>query len=145
MASLPPRLTEMSRFPQRLLTLGIPMGPLKLLSTKGRRTGKPHTIPVVTFRHDNTEWLVSPFGDTAWVHNARADGHATLGRGHHMRDVRLAEIDDPRKPEILYQYRRRYRIIPFVRQAFKATPTNGQEAFDKESDDHPVFVVQRAD
>src|SRR5262245_28954570 len=101
MASLPPQLQKMSRVPHRLLRLGFPMGPLKLLRTTGRRTGKTHEIPVVTFRHDGTEWLVSPFGDTAWVHNARADGHAELGRGRRLRQVRLAEVDDDRKPEIL--------------------------------------------
>jgi len=145
MAALPPQLQKMSRVPHRLLRLGIPMGPLKLLTTTGRRTGRTHEIPVVTFRHDKTEWLVSPFGETAWVHNARADGHATVGRGKNRHKVRLVEIEDARKPEILYRYRSRYRIIPFVRQAFKATPEQGKEAFRTEEASHPVFVVQPGD
>jgi deazaflavin-dependent oxidoreductase (nitroreductase family) len=119
------------------------MGPLKLLNTKGRRSGNPHTIPVVTFRHNGKEWLVSPFGNTAWVHNARATTEANLGRGTHLRQVRLTETTD-NKAEILWHYRRKYRIIPFVRQAFEATPKQGQEAFKKEAENHPVFEVHPA-
>ena len=127
--------------PHRMLAWGIPMGPLKLLRTTGRRSGKPHTIPVVTFRHNGKEWLVSPFGETAWVHNARANGAAALGRGTHLREVALTETPEQEKPEILWQYRHKYRVIPFVREAFKATPKEGEEAFKKESANHPVFEV----
>jgi deazaflavin-dependent oxidoreductase (nitroreductase family) len=122
------------------------MGPLKLLRTTGRRTGRPREIPVVTFRHDSTEWLVSPFGETAWVRNARANPRAELGRGRHLRQVQLTELaDDDRKPDILHRYRRRYRVIPFVRQAFRATPDQGAAAFGKEAPEHPVFIVEPAD
>lgn len=141
MTSLPPNLTKMSRVPHRLLAWGIPMGPLKLLRTKGRRTGNLHTIPVVTFRHANKEWLVSPFGETAWVKNARATEEAHLGRGKNLRRVTLVETPEANKAEILWRYRRRYRIIPFVRHAFDATPDAGQEAFAKEAGNHPVFEV----
>lgn len=134
----------MSRVPHRLLRWGIPMGPLKLLRTKGRRTGNPHEIPVVTFRHQGKEWLVSPFGETAWVHNARATPTAELGRGKTLRQIRLSETEAANKPEILWRYRRKYRIIPFVRQAFTTTPAEGKEAFKKESDSHPVFEVHPA-
>lgn len=144
MTSLPPNLTQMSRVPHRLLRWGIPMGPLKLLRTTGRRTGKQREIPVVTFHHDGTEWLVSPFGETAWVRNARANPHAELGRGRHLRQVHLTELADDRKPDILRRYRRRYRVIPFVRQAFHATPNQGAEAFEKEATEHPVFIVEPA-
>jgi len=145
MSALPPQIAKMSRVPHRLLDMGVPMGPLKLLRTRGRRSGKPRTIPVVTFRHDGVEWLVSPFGDTAWVHNARADGHAEIGRGRRFRRVRLIEIDDARKPEVLLRYRRRYGIVPFVRHAFRATPSQGPAAFQQEAGSHPVFAAQPAD
>jgi deazaflavin-dependent oxidoreductase (nitroreductase family) len=145
MSALPPQIAKMSRVPHRLLDLGVPMGPLKLLRTRGRRSGKPRTIPVVTFRHDGVEWLVSPFGDTAWVHNARADGHAEIGRGRRFRQVRLIEIDDARKPEVLWRYRRWFGIVPFVRHAFRATPRQGPAAFQQEAGGHPVFVAQPAD
>jgi deazaflavin-dependent oxidoreductase (nitroreductase family) len=145
MSALPPQIARMSRVPHRLLDRGVPMGPLTLLRTRGWRSGRQRTIPVVTFRHDGVEWLVSPFGDTAWVRNARADGHAELGRGRRFRRVRLVEVDDDRKPEVLWRYRRRFGIVPFVRNAFHAVPRQGPAAFRQEADSHPVFVAQPAD
>lgn len=145
MSALPPQLAKMSRVPHRLLDLGVPMGPLKLLRTRGRRSGRTRTIPVVTFRRDGVEWLVSPFGDTGWVLNARADGHAEIGRGRRFRRVRLVEVDDDRKPEVLWRYRRRFGIVPFVRHAFSATPRQGPAAFHQEAAGHPVFVAQPDD
>jgi deazaflavin-dependent oxidoreductase (nitroreductase family) len=145
MSALPPQLAKMSRVPHRLLDRGVWMGPLTLLRTRGRRSGKTRTIPVVTFRHDGVEWVVSPFGDTGWVANARADGHAEIGRGRRFRRVRLVEVDDARKPEVLWRYRRRFGIVPFVRHAFGATPRQGPAAFQQEADSHPVFVAQPDD
>ena len=141
--ALPPRLARMSRGPQRLLTWGVPMGPLVLLRSRGRRSGQERVAPVALLRLDGEEWLVSPFGDTAWVHNVRADAHAGLGRGRRTRPVRLIEIDDARKPAILLAYRRRFRVVPFVRTAFTAAPADGIDAFSREAGRHPVFLVER--
>ncbi len=141
-ADLPPHLTRLSRGPLRMLTRGVPMGPLQLLRTRGRRSGLTRVVPVATMRLDGTEWLVAPFGETAWVHNVRAAGRAELGRGERFRRVRLTEIDDDRKPEVLRRYRRKFGIVPFVRGAFTATPRQGTEAFRAEAAAHPVFVVE---
>lgn len=132
-AALPPRLTRMNRVPYRLLTWGLPMGPLTLLRTRGRRSGLRRTTPVALLDADGRQWLVSPFGDTHWVHNARADGEAEIGRGRRFRRVRLTEITDDRRPGVLRAYRHRFRIVPFVRDAFAAAPASGH---------HPVFLVE---
>ncbi|MFB4300821.1 nitroreductase family deazaflavin-dependent oxidoreductase [Actinomadura sp. NTSP31] len=129
-AELPPKLARMSRGPLRLLGWGVPMGPLRLLRTRGRRTGLPRTAPVALLKYDGRQWLVSPFGDTHWVGNVRADGRAALGRGRRLRPVRLTEIDDDRAPRVLRAYRHKFRIVPFVRDAF----TTGEH--------HPVFLVE---
>ncbi|GIJ60354.1 nitroreductase family deazaflavin-dependent oxidoreductase [Virgisporangium aurantiacum] len=141
-AELPPRLARMSRVPLRLLTWGLPMPPLVLLVTRGRRSGRQRVAPVALLRHDGREWLVAPFGETAWVLNARADAEATLRRGRRTRAVRLVEVDDVRKPEILLAYRRRFRLIPFVREAFGAHPREGVAAFGREGARHPVFRIE---
>ena len=142
MADLPPRLERMSRFPHRMLGWGVPMGPLRLLRTHGRRSGMARTAPVALLRHGDVEWVVSPFGTTAWVRNVRADPFAELGRGGRMRPVRLVEVDDARKPQVLRAYRRAFRVIPFVRSAFTAGPADGTEAFEREAARHPVFRVE---
>ncbi|MDL4819723.1 nitroreductase family deazaflavin-dependent oxidoreductase [Actinomadura opuntiae] len=129
---LPPRLARMSRVPYRLLTWGVPMGPLVLLRTRGRRSGLPRTAPVALLKLDGRQWLVSPFGETHWVRNARADGRASLGRGRRLRPVRLTEIDDDRKADVLRAYRRKFGIVPFVRDAFAAD----------ENTNHPVFLAE---
>jgi deazaflavin-dependent oxidoreductase (nitroreductase family) len=130
-AELPPRLTRMSRVPIRLLSWGVPLGPLTLLRTRGRRSGLPRTTPVALLSLDGRRWLVSPFGETHWVHNARADGRAHLGRGRRPRPVRLTEVTDDRKSQILHAYRKKFGIVPFVRDAFAAEGTPG-----------PVFLVE---
>jgi deazaflavin-dependent oxidoreductase (nitroreductase family) len=142
-ADLPPRLARMSRVPYRLLTWGVPMGPLALLRTRGRRSGLLRTAPVALLRQDDQEWLISPFGETHWVHNVRADGHAELGRGRRLRQVRLTEIDDDRKPGLLLAYRRKFGVVPFVRYAFQATPQDGLAAFQQEAGRHPIFLIER--
>lgn len=141
-AGLPPRLARISRIPQRLLTWGVPIGLLTLLRTHGRRTGLRRAVPVAVLRHDSREWLVSPFGDTHWVHNARDDDRAELGRGHRFRQVRLVEVNDVRKPELLRRYRRRFGFVPFVRRAFHANPGDGPQAFQREAHRHPVFLIE---
>ncbi|MCP2342663.1 nitroreductase family deazaflavin-dependent oxidoreductase [Actinomadura rupiterrae] len=139
---LPSRLVRMSRFPQRMLALGLPMGPLRLLRTRGRRSGLPRTAPVALLRLDGREWLVSPFGDTQWVRNVRADGRAEIVRGRRVRRVRLVEVDGGRKAGVLLAYRRRFGVVPFVRDAFAAVPGDGAAAFAAEADRHPVFLVE---
>jgi deazaflavin-dependent oxidoreductase (nitroreductase family) len=133
-ADLPPRLARMSRGPLRMLTWGVPMGPLRLLRTTGRRSGLPRTAPVARLKYDGREWLVSPFGETHWVHNVRADGHAELGRGRRFRRVRLTEITDDREGPVLRAYHRKFRIVPFVRDTFNAAPDLHR----------PVFLVEPA-
>ncbi|MEO3862295.1 nitroreductase family deazaflavin-dependent oxidoreductase [Acrocarpospora sp. B8E8] len=142
--NLSPRMICLSRIPHLLLTWGIPMGPLVLLRTCGRHSGLPRTVPIATLRHDGHHWLVSPFGDTHWVHNIRADARAELGRGRRFRPVRLVEVDDDRKPEILRAYRRVFGLVPFVRAAFGAGADDRPQLFAIEAHRHPAFLIQPA-
>ncbi len=138
---VPARLTTVGHGPHALLSRGFPLGPLVLLRTYGRVTGVPHTTPVAPLTHAGTRYLVSPFGDTAWVRNARADPRAAVGRGRRWRPIRLTELTGPDRPVVLRHYRRHYRIVPFVRHAFTARPRDGIEAFAAEAHDHPVFAA----
>ena len=61
-----------------------------LLTTQGRRTGRPRTNPVVPLEHDGRLWLVAPYGPVSWVHNARAAGQVTLTRRRDRRDYTIA-------------------------------------------------------
>lgn len=143
--SLPSGLARATRVPHTLLSWGVPMGPLALLRTRGRRSGLPRAVPVATLRHDNLDWLVSPFGVTQWVRNVRTNGDAELGHGRRWQSVTLIEIDDNDKADVLYRYRRRFGFVSFVRRAFDATPSDGPAAFRTEANRHPVFLIQPRD
>jgi hypothetical protein len=45
-----------------------------LLTTEGRKTGRPRANPVVPVEHDGRRWLVAPYGPVSWVHNAPRPG-----------------------------------------------------------------------
>jgi deazaflavin-dependent oxidoreductase (nitroreductase family) len=45
--------------------------PFWLLTTRGRKTGRPHTNPVTLVEQDGRSWLVAPYGAVSWVQNAR--------------------------------------------------------------------------
>jgi deazaflavin-dependent oxidoreductase (nitroreductase family) len=120
---------------------GMPMGPLALIETPGRHSGRRHRVPVVVLQVDGTRWLVSPFGDTAWVRNVRAGGEVRLGRGRRLRNVELTEVPVGDRAPLLRRFRRRFGAIPFVRAAFDASGHDGVDAFAAEADRHPVFRI----
>jgi deazaflavin-dependent oxidoreductase (nitroreductase family) len=63
-----------------------------LLTTRGRKTGLPHTNPVVPVEHGGRRWLVAPYGPVAWVHNARAAGWVRLTRRRDTRHYTIREV-----------------------------------------------------
>lgn len=139
---LPAGVIRSARIPARLLAHGVPMGPLRLLRTRGRRSGDERTVPVVVLRHRGATWLVSPFGDTAWVHNVRANGFAELEHLRRARRVELTELDGPERIDVLRRYRRRFAAIGYVRTAFAATPLDDDAAMAAVAQRHPVFLVR---
>ncbi|MDW3215623.1 MAG: nitroreductase family deazaflavin-dependent oxidoreductase [Ilumatobacteraceae bacterium] len=136
-------LLAFSRIPFRLLSIGVPMGPLALLETQGRRSGRSHRVPVVLLRSGEERWLVSPFGNTSWVLNVRAGSHVRLGRGRRLRSIELTELPIAERAPLLRIFRRRFGAIPFVRAAFDASGRDSIDAFAAEADRHPVFRITR--
>lgn len=134
-------MLAVSTIPHGLLRRGFPLGPLALLETVGRRTGKVHTVPVVILRTRGEAWLISPFGQTAWLRNHRAGSPLRLGRGHNLQAIDLVDAPSEEVPELLRRYRRRFRLVPFVRAAFVARPGDDLGAFAAEADAHPVFRI----
>ena len=51
-----------------------------LLTTRGRKTGRPLTHPATVVENEGQRWLVAPYGAVSWVHNARAAGRVSLHR-----------------------------------------------------------------
>jgi deazaflavin-dependent oxidoreductase (nitroreductase family) len=62
----------------RVLRLGLPIGPMALLTVRGRRTGLPRSTPVA-LAPDGAGWtLVAAYGRVDWVKNMQASGEATI-------------------------------------------------------------------
>ncbi len=107
----------------RLVDLGVPVGSLRLM--EGRRT-----IPVMLFRLDGHDWLVSIFGETAWVRVLRATGVVRLRRGRHTETFTAVEVDGEQGTAVVAQMRRQTRMNPLVREALRA------------GHGHPVFRLE---
>jgi deazaflavin-dependent oxidoreductase (nitroreductase family) len=114
------------------------IGPIHLLTTRGYKSGEPHTIPVVPVDYDGKRWLVAPYGAVAWVHNARAAGRVSLRYGRATRDYATREVSQDEAGPVLKRY---VAIASKTRPQFNATKDSPVEDFVAEADRHPVFEL----
>ena len=79
---------------KRLLRAGVPMGPMILLTVRGRATGQPRTTPVDLLERNGRRWLVATHGGASsnWVRNLRAAGEGILTRGRRRQAVTAVEL-----------------------------------------------------
>ncbi len=119
-----------------LLRRGVGPPGIWLLTTRGRKTGMPRTTPVSLLEDETGRYLVSPYGATEWVRNARAAGAVTLHRGRHSEELTVTELEPTESARVLKRYVEQERI---VRPWFDAAPDGPVEAFAAEADRHPVF------
>ncbi len=134
----------MQRRANTILTrvLGKGRGPsfMGLLTVRGRATGTSRTTPVVPVRDGDRTWVVSPFGEVAWVRNARAIGRVELRRGDEHTTYAAREVDAHEAVPVL----RRYLSMPsrfFVRRHFDVTAKSPDNAIASEANRHPVFEL----
>lgn len=114
------------------------LGNFILLTTTGRKSGEPRSVTLAPITDDEGEYLVSPYGQSAWVLNARDDPVATIRRGRDESSVRLVEVTGA-KPEIVERY---YRREGFARQ-FMDVPGEGTvEDFATVPERFPVFRIE---
>jgi deazaflavin-dependent oxidoreductase (nitroreductase family) len=77
-----------------LLRAGIPMGPMILLTVRGRKSGEPRTTPVDLFERGGRSFLVSTHRQESsnWVRNLRTAGEGVLTRGWSRRAITVVEL-----------------------------------------------------
>ena len=121
-----------------LLRAGVNMGTTSLLTVRGRKSGQPHTVPVVLVEQDGQRWLVAPYGVVQWVRNIRAAGTATLTRGRRSEAISVTELPAQEAAPVLKQYLLQVRV---VRPYFDVTKDSPLEAFEREAPRHPVFQI----
>lgn len=107
-----------------------------LLSVRGRKTGQMHTTPVDVLEVGGRRYIVSPYGLTNWVMNARAAGEVTVSRGDRSERYRVTEVDPQEAVPVLHKYNK---DIRYTRRRFDAAPDAPDEAYAAEVPKHPVF------
>ena len=135
---LSPSRRAANRLVRLLLKLGLMPGPTYLLTVPGRRTGRPLSTPVTLVEEGNSRWLVAPYGDVAWVHNARAAGQVTLSRDRHSESLAIRELGPAEAAPVLQRYITR---VPITRPYFDVKPDSPLAAFIAEAPRHPVFQL----
>jgi deazaflavin-dependent oxidoreductase (nitroreductase family) len=120
----------------RLLRLGFPLGNTYLLTVKGRRTGREYSTPVNLAVRDGQRYLVAPYGQVNWVHNARAAGNVTISRGRKYEVLPITELEPAEAAPILKQY---VNDVPIVRPYIDASVDDPLQRFEAEVETHPIF------
>ena len=118
------------------LWTGVAPARFALLTVPGRRSGKPHSTPVIVLRHGGERWLVAPYGERAWVRNARAAGRVALSRGRRRVTVPVEEVGPDEAESVLKDYLEQ---TPITRPFFNVAPDAPVEDFVREAPRHPVF------
>ncbi len=121
-----------------LLRAGVTMGTMSLLTVRGRKSGQPHTVPVLLVEQDGERFLVAPYGIVQWVRNLRAAGTATLTRGRRSLVISVTELQAREAAPVLKEYLSRVRV---VRPYFDVAKDAPLEAFEGEAPRHPVFQI----
>ena len=131
------------------LRIGVPMGPVGLLTVKGRLTGKSRRNPVGLFKHDGRSYLFSTFGNVNWVRNLRAAGQATIRRGFLKTQIFPVELTPEEAAPILKET-----VAPFLRNRFaelilaphfKVDSDSPLSDFVEEARRHPVFELRQSE
>lgn len=115
------------------------VGNFVVLTTMGRTSGRPRQVTVSPIEEGGSEYLISPYGDSAWVLNARANPVATIRRGRSDETVRLVEKTGD-KAGLVKRYHDRE---AFSRQFMDVPGDATVEDFASVAERFPVFEVVR--
>jgi deazaflavin-dependent oxidoreductase (nitroreductase family) len=135
------RLTPIRRSFNTVMTgalrAGIAPRHLYLLTVTGRKSGRRYSTPVQLVEDGAERFLVAPYGERAWVKNARAAGFVELARGRQVERLAIHELASDEAAPVLRRYVQE--VGGVVRPFFDAGPDDPVEAFEAEASQHPVF------
>jgi hypothetical protein len=130
-----------NKFVQAMIRLNIgPQGRHTLL-VQGRRSGKWYSTPVTIVEEGGHPWLVAPYGEVAWVRDARAAGRVTLTRGQKAETLEIVQVGPAESAPMLKMY---LAHEPITRPYFTVPPDAALEDFAAEAPRHPVFRLTLA-
>lgn len=116
--------------------LGIAPKRFYLLTVRGRTSGRLHCLPIIVLSRGVDRWLIAPYGERAWVKNARAAGRVTLSRGRQRQTLAIREVGPEEAAPVLQQYLSQ---TPITRKFFDVPPEARLADFVREAPRHPVF------
>lgn len=122
-----------------IIGLGLGARRWRLLTVRGRKTGRAYTTPVSLVAFEGSDWLVSPYGRRGWAANALALGEVVLRRGRDVRAFRVRELPAEQAAPILRAY---YAQEPITRPYFDVTLDSSEADFALEAPRHPVFALE---
>ena len=126
--------------------LGVPVGPMTLLTVRGRKTGRPHTTPVGLFRLEGRRFTFDTFGNANWVRNLRVAREGVVGRGWGRRQVRALELPPDEAAVILEEIFVSYIASRFcsslLRMGYSLTKDSTMDDYAREARRHPGFELK---
>jgi hypothetical protein len=120
--------------------VGISIAGTKAMRVRGRKTGKLRGVVINLLTVDGRDYLVSPRGNTQWARNARAARTVEMGPRWRGREVRITEVADDAKPDLLKQYLDRW-FWEVKGHVGGLTPDSTDEQFRATAPSIPVFEL----
>ena len=123
-----------------LAEMGISIAGTRALRVRGRKSGKQRGVVINLLTVDGVDYLVSPRGNTQWARNVRAAGVVEMGPRWRSERLRVSEVDDAAKPEVLKRYLARWywQVKGYVAGL---TPESSDEQLRAAAPSIPVFVL----
>lgn len=123
-----------------LAEMGISIAGTRALRVRGRKSGKQRGVVINLLTVDGVDYLVSPRGNTQWARNVRAAGVVEMGPRWRSERLRVSEVDDAAKPEVLRRYLARWywQVKGYVAGL---TPESSDEQLRAAAPSIPVFVL----
>lgn len=113
------------------------LGNFAVLSTVGRRSGQPRLVTVAPISDDEGEYLVSPYGESGWVRNVRAQPRVGMRRGGPEKPVELVDVTGQR-PDLVRAY---YEREAFARRFMDLPDDPSDDDFARFAHRFPVFRI----
>ncbi len=124
-----------------MMAVGVAPKAIQMLTVTGRRSGQSHSVPISPITLDDQLYLVSPYGEVAWVKNVRLNPRVDLGRKKRNRSYQATETAPNEAAPVLQAYLQREKI---VRPYFDVSPHSSLEDIEAEAGNHPVFRLTPA-
>jgi deazaflavin-dependent oxidoreductase (nitroreductase family) len=123
-----------------LTRLGLSVYGSRVLAVRGRRSGEWRTNPLNVLEFRGQRYLVAPRGVTEWVRNIRANGSGELRLGSRREPIKVVELSDAEKPDLLRAYLTKWQFEVGV--FFQGVgPDASDEDIRRIAPDHPVFRI----